>query len=184
MRKSLISCAATLAAGLALAAVPASASAAACDAADEIPSAGTLDDARDATLCLLNRERTSRGLRKLRSNGRLREAAERYSRHMVARNFFDHVSPTGSTMTGRIKATDYLDDARGWSLGENIAWGGGRLATPSEIVDAWMHSAGHRANILSRAFDEIGVGIAPGAPRRLPGGMDAATYTTDFGARG
>ena len=183
MRTSLISCAATLAAGLALAA-PSPALAASCDAADDIPTAGALDEAGSATLCLLNRERSQRGLRALRSNGRLRRAAEDYSRSMVVRNFFDHVSPGGSTMTGRIKATDYLNNARGWALGENIAWGGGDLATPREIVDAWMHSAGHRANILSRSFDEIGVGIALGAPRALPSGMDAATYTTDFGARG
>jgi uncharacterized protein YkwD len=46
----------------------------------------------------------------------------------------------------------------------------------------WMHSPGHRANILSRTFKEIGIGIARGAPESGQGG-DAATYTTDFGFR-
>ncbi len=60
---------------------------------------------------------------------------------------------------------------------ENIAWGSGRLETPRAIVRAWMRSRGHRANILGR-FDEIGIGISNGTPRR---GLDGATYATSFG---
>jgi uncharacterized protein YkwD len=161
-----------------------SAAFAACDGADDVPSAASLDVARSTTLCLLNQERTSRGLRKLRSNGRLRDAAQGYSRQMVSRNFFDHVSPTGSTLVSRIKATNYLASANGWSLGENIAWGGGSRATPRETVDAWMNSAGHKRNILTGSFDEIGIGVVVGAPADLPEDMPSATYTTDFGTRG
>lgn len=46
---------------------------------------------------------------------------------------------------------------------------------------AWMRSPGHRANILSRTFREVGVGIAIGAPTTAGGVLDAGTYTTDFG---
>jgi len=47
-----------------------------------------------------------------------------------------------------------------------------------------MNSAGHKHNILTGRFTEVGIGIAPGAPVDLPEGMNAATYTTDFGMRG
>jgi uncharacterized protein YkwD len=66
-------------------------------------------------------------------------------------------------------------------VGENIAWGSQELATPRSIVNGWMHSPGHRANILNRRFREIGIGVSRGAPE--PGFDRAATYATDFGAR-
>jgi uncharacterized protein YkwD len=84
----------------------------------------------------------------------------------------------------RVRSTAYLASANGWALGENIAWGAGSLATPTATVRAWMHSAGHRHNILTGRFSEIGIGVVPGAPVALPADMNAATYTTDFGTRG
>jgi uncharacterized protein YkwD len=175
--------AAALAAALAAAPAPASA-ASPCRAGDAVPTAATIVQARHATLCLLNQQRHMHGLRRLRSNLRLRSAATAYSWAMVRDDFFNHVSPGGSTLAGRVRKTAYLSSARGWMLGENLAWGAGDLATPRQTVRAWMHSAGHRHNILTGRFREIGIGIAPGAPVRLPDGMPAATYTTDFGARG
>ena len=179
--RRLLTGAVTLVAAL-FAAVPAAAFA--CDNADDIPTADSISDARDATLCLLNMERTERGLDKLHSNSRLERAAQAYSRSMVVNDFFNHVSPGGSTLVSRIKATRYLNGANGWMLGENIAWGGSTRATPRETVEAWMHSAGHKRNILTSSFDEIGIGVAIGAPATLPDGMASATYTTDFGQRG
>ena len=83
-------------------------------------------------------------------------------------------------MVDRVKDTSYLTGPiRAWSLGENIAWGTGRLASPTEIVDTWMHSPGHRQNILTASFRHIGLGVAVGNP--LGGG--GATYVTDFGQR-
>jgi uncharacterized protein YkwD len=72
---------------------------------------------------------------------------------------------------------------RSWSLGENIAWGSGELASPAAIVRSWMHSSGHRRNILDGGFRNIGIGVASGAPADVQG-QPAATYTTDFGSRG
>ena len=66
-----------------------------------------------------------------------------------------------------------------WSVGENLAWGSGTQATPTSIVAAWMHSAGHRANLLAARFHVIGIGIVSGAPMGSNGG---STYTTDFGS--
>lgn len=152
----------------------------ACPAAAAAPETTSLDTVEDTVLCLVNRERTSRGLVKLRANGKLATAATKYSKLMVAQDFFDHVSPGGSTMTARIKASGYLKGGRSYRFGENLAWGTGELGAPVEIVNSWMKSPGHRANILQPAYREIGVGVALGAP----GQDDGATYTTEFGARG
>lgn len=169
-------------AGLALA-LPAAPSAATCANADVMPAADNAAVMRDATLCLVNAERTTRGLRALASNSQLGAAAQNYSRAMVRQRFFDHVSPGGSTLLSRIRGgTAYLRGARSYALGENIAWGSGDYATPRETVKSWMESSGHRANILNRRFRHIGVGVAIGAPEDDQG-MPAATYTTDFGLR-
>jgi uncharacterized protein YkwD len=134
-----------------------------------------------ATLCLLNRQRARRGLPRLREHRSLSHAAAKYARLMVRQRFFDHVSPGGSTMAQRVKRTRYLRGTRGWSLGENLAWGSGSAATPARIVAAWMRSPGHRANILNGAFREIGIGITPGAPSGRRG--SGATYVNEFGRR-
>jgi uncharacterized protein YkwD len=168
----------------ALFAVPTSASAATCSGGEVVPTQSNAATVRHATLCLLNQQRAAHGLGKLRESGKLRSAAQGYTWAMVRHDFFDHVSPGGSTLLRRVRSTAYLASARGWALGENIAWGAGPRATPTATVRAWMHSAGHRHNILTRRFDEIGIGVVPGAPVDLPAGMNAATYTTDFGTRG
>lgn len=156
------------------------AGAASCPDARLKPSHSNAERVRAATLCLLNRERTRRGLRKLRADDALRGAGQRYAKAMVRQRFFDHVSPSGSTLTTRVRATSYPRGARRVSLGENIAWGAGGRATPAAIVDSWMHSAGHRRNILDRSFREIGIGVVRGTPTGRTGG---ATYVTDFGMR-
>jgi uncharacterized protein YkwD len=145
------------------------------------PTRGNVGAVRAAVLCLHNSERASRGLPRLTEHAKLREAAARHSDHMVADRFFAHDSPGGAGMADRILRTGYAG-SRGWSLGENIAWGTGDLATAAAIQRAWMQSPGHRANLLRRDFREIGIGIAIGAPveQRGPNG---ATYTTDFGVR-
>ncbi|UGS37624.1 hypothetical protein DSM104329_04044 [Capillimicrobium parvum] len=167
---------------LALASGPASAQSP-CRGADDIPTAGTLRAARAATLCLLNQQRAQHGLRPLRANRRLRISATRHSKDMVARHYFDHVSQDGSTFDQRIRRSGYIPRRGGWQIGENIAWGAGELASPSHTVEAWMGSPGHRRNILTRGFRDIGIGIAPGAPEDLPSDIAGATYTTDFGSR-
>lgn len=174
VQRTLVTGLGTLAAMLALAA-PASA----CPGKDVVPARGAVEEARKATLCLLNAERRAHGLRAVRENRRLRRAAVRHSRAMVRDRFFEHTSPSGSTMAGRVARTGY-----DWSsLGENIAWGTATLATPAAIVRGWMTSPGHRANVLGSRFREIGIGIAPGVPLALLPGERGATYTTDFGSR-
>ena len=154
-----------------------------CDSADAQPGQVAASDMRDAVLCLMNAERTARGLKRLRAQPDLGEAAGKFARQMVRDRFFDHTSPGGSTMVSRIRATDYFHDTLKWTVGENLAWGTGTMATPRATVDAWMHSADHRANLLDRSFSDVGIGIASGAPADLDAGETGGTYVTDFGRR-
>jgi uncharacterized protein YkwD len=133
-----------------------------------------------ATLCVLNVERGKHHLRPLRLNRKLASAARGHSGSMASRHYFSHDSLNGASFLDRIRRTGYLRGARSWNVGENIAWGSGRLSTPRAIGRAWMNSPGHRANILSGSFRAIGIGIAAGTPS----GGGGATYTTDFGRRG
>ncbi len=154
-----------------------------CASENLMPDAGNLTQIRHATRCLLNKERKRHGRRALAASRELRGAAQSYAEQMVRDRFFDHVSPGGTTLLSRIRGTTgYLADKVGYSLGENLAWGSGELATPRQTVIAWMRSPGHRRNILDKRFRHIGVGVAVGAPTDT-GGVPAATYTTEFGRR-
>jgi uncharacterized protein YkwD len=168
----------SLAAALLLAAGAASASAATCSGARAVAAARTISPARQATICLVNAERGRRGLAPLRTNDDLTVAAQRHSVDMVARRFFAHDTPNGTTVRERVQRTGYLRGARRWSLGENIGWASQSGATPAGMVRAWMNSPGHRAIILNGRFREAGVGIAMGIPER---GGSGATFTMDFG---
>ncbi|QOV41292.1 TerD family protein [Streptomyces ferrugineus] len=117
---------------------------------------------------LTNRERTRAGLRPLAVDPALTAAAQAYSADMAARAFYSHTSPEGTQPWDRAAAAG----SRMRSIGENIACG---QRSPAEVVEGWMNSPGHRANILKRDFTHIGIGFAGGGP--------AGTYWTQlFGA--
>jgi uncharacterized protein YkwD len=159
---------------------------AACASAQVEVVAETIAKAADATLCLLNRERSARNLKPLKNNSKLTRAAIAHSRNMVEQRFFEHESPDGRTPFERMLATEYVPKGATWTLGENIGWGTMTLAQPAALVKAWMDSPGHRQNILNGRFREIGIGIAIGVPLRdrSLSGQPGATYTTDFGFHG
>ena len=152
-----------------------------CAGADLTPNATDMPQVEAAMLCLLNAERTSRGLAALRANGRLRNAAVAHSRDMVANHYFAHEDQSGDGPEDRIAHAGYLPRYGPWVIGENIAWGTDYLSTPREILRAWMNSPPHRHNILYSDFREIGVGIALGVPDPSLG--DGATYSTEFGSK-
>lgn len=161
--------------GVAGAGLPATAGAATCKGADARPArAADLPAAQKATLCLVNRERTTRGRRALKNNGLLKQVEAALARDMVKRDYFNHTTPGGRTFSDRLKAEGW----RGSTAGENIAWGSGELGSPAQIVDGWMHSAGHRANILNPSFTRAGTSVILGAPE--PGIADAATYAMAY----
>ena len=158
--------------------VPAGAQAADCAGADLVPAADNAAVVSQATLCLLNQERAAAGAAALSENGRLTRASAAYSQRMVAEAFFDHESPHGTTLVDRLTRAGY-DIGAAPFVGENIGWGESALATPRAMVQAWMASPGHRENLLSRDYTQIGLGIALGTPGEGP---DGATYPTDFGS--
>lgn len=172
---------ATLAAGALLGSAPAAQ--AVCANENVEPSSANLAQMRVATLCLLNEQRMPRGLSALRENALLTRASQEYSQLMVELGFFAHVTPQGVDLLERLNAIGYVPRNAAWTIGENLAWGTGGMATPRRIMLSWMDSPGHRENILTADFREVGLGIALGAPhsRTSPG---SATYTTDFGVRG
>ncbi len=137
------------------------------------PSADSASRHARAVRCELNQERTKRGLSAVRHDEGLALAAKRYSRAMVDQGFFDHVSPSGSTLGSRLKRVGFRAAGR---AGETIGWGSGSLASPAALVAAWMASPPHREIILDGGFSAVGVGVAPGAPV----GGAGATVTADF----
>jgi uncharacterized protein YkwD len=151
-------------------------------AADASPLSISHAAARDAVICLLNKERSSAGLKPLDSNKRLQKAAQRHNDRMVGTNCFDHECNGESDLGKRLESVGYLSGGLSrWAYGENIAWGSGNYGTARAIVNAWMNSPPHRANILSRDFRDIGIGFSSGTPSS--GHADGAIYTTDFGLR-
>ncbi|CCK32658.1 hypothetical protein BN159_8280 [Streptomyces davaonensis JCM 4913] len=131
-------------------------------------SAGDLARTTGEVVDLTNRERARAGLRPLSVDPVLTTAAQAHSADMVARAFYSHTSPEGTQPWDRAAAAG----SRRRSIGENIACG---QRSPAEVVEGWMNSPGHRANILKRDFTHIGIGFAGGGP--------AGTYWTQlFGA--
>jgi hypothetical protein len=100
---------------------------------------------------------------------------------MVARRFFEHVTPGGATLGDRVNATGYIEGQRDWELGEAIAWAQQPLDTPDSLMRAWLASPGHRAIILDRRFRDVGIGVTPGLTdgSANPG----VTAVLDFGFR-
>ena len=121
-----------------------------------------------SVLCVINEQRGAAGIAPVRSNPKLAQAAARHSNDMVQNGFFSHTSPGGATFIDRISATGYMRGARSWLVGENLVWGTGQLSTPASMVDAWMDSPPHRANLLRARFREIGLSGVSSAPRTRP----------------
>ncbi|WP_339133821.1 sigma-70 family RNA polymerase sigma factor [Streptomyces sp. f51] len=119
-------------------------------------------------VALVNKERAAAGCGPVTEDPQLEKAAQAHSDDMAARNFFEHTNPDGADPGQRITAAGYQ-----WSTyGENIAMG---QQTPQSVMDSWMNSPGHRANILNCSFKNIGVGVHRGS-----GGP---WWTQDFGAK-
>lgn len=172
----------TLATALLLLAVaPVAASAADCPHRGDLVTALSAPDRRAALLCAIDAERAARGLPLVGESGQLNRAAQGHSDDMVARRFFEHVTPGGSTLGDRVDATGYIDGRHDWELGEAIAWAQQPLDTSDSLMRAWLASPGHRAIILDRRFRDVGIGVTPGLTdgSANPG----ATAVLDFGFR-
>lgn len=109
---------------------------------------------------LVNEQRAANGLKPLTANAQLTNTATLKSQDMAKLNYFDHTSPTYGSPFDMMKK--YGISYR--TAGENIAMG---QTTPAQVMQGWMNSPGHRANILNASFTQIGVGIAKNAQGRL-----------------
>lgn len=108
---------------------------------------------------LTNQERAKYGLKPLAANWELSRVARYKSADMRDRNYFSHTSPTYGSPFDMMKNFGVSYRA----AGENIAAG---QTTPQQVVQAWMNSEGHRKNILSPNYTQIGVGYAAGGSQR------------------
>ena len=131
----------------------------------------------------LNGIRRSHGLQPLRLSRPLSAAADSHSRAMGRFGFFSHESRDGSEFSSRVRRWYGPDGYRSWSVGENLLWSTGPL-NASAALKLWMDSPGHRRNILTRSWREVGLSAVavPSAPGVF-GGRDVVIITTDFGAR-
>lgn len=111
-------------------------------------------------LALTNAVRKEQNLPPLIVNDRLTKAAREHSQNMAKQKKLAH-DLDGKSPFDRIKATEY----RFRAAGENVAYGTILISIP-EIFDGWMKSDGHRANILSEDFSEIGIGVATNGDQR------------------
>lgn len=100
---------------------------------------------------LVNKERTQRGLNALTQDWELSRVARYKSQDMKDNNYFSHTSPTYGSPFQMMKSFGITYK----TAGENIAKG---YKTPEAVVNGWMNSSGHRANILNSSFTRIGVG--------------------------
>ena len=126
------------------------------------PSALALDVAMDQpinaenVLRLMNEYRAAEGLPPLREDPRLMRAAEDRMRHMEELGYWSHQSPDGMSPFVWLAARDYTYR----TAGENLANG---FETPQVLVESWMESPGHRANILGSQYEDVGIAIIDGS---------------------
>jgi uncharacterized protein YkwD len=147
-----------------------------------MPNSQNLERIREATLCLINRERAGQGESALRADAALTCAAQAHSEDMASGDYFDHVGSNGDTPLGRARRCGYIYSSQvGYEIGENIGWGTLWLATPRAMVASWMGSPGHRANILDARYRDTAIGVSPHPIASLAHGQAGAIYTQDFG---
>lgn len=118
-----------------------------------VPSVGSdIKSWENEVLRLTNIERSKAGLPALAGNWQLSRVARYKSQDMATKGYFSHQSPTYGSPFDMMESFGLKFSA----AGENIAYG---QRTPQEVVTAWMNSPGHRANILSRSYSQLGVGL-------------------------
>jgi uncharacterized protein YkwD len=124
--------------------------------------------AESALLREMNLVRAAHGLPPLQADSHLEQAARSHTRAMIVTGIFRH-GAFGSRM--------HRFAVRGRIAGENLAWGSGARGTARAIVDAWLASPEHRANLLRRSFTRVGVGDRVGV---FQGQAEAHVVTADF----
>lgn len=129
-----------------------------CAWANYVPkSAADMPKLQKATRCLVNIQRKRRGLKPMAANSFLFKSSDWQADDMLTHEYFDHNRQGGPDFGDRILRFGYADGALGYALGENLAWASSNIATPKKMVRLWMHSPGHRKNILTKGFRDQAV---------------------------
>jgi uncharacterized protein YkwD len=131
-----------------------------------------------AMQCLVNWARAHRGETRLRRNAELDRSAAMRAAEIRRCDDFSH-TPCGEPFLSVFTASHYLTG--GGSVGENIAWGQGRLATPRATMTAWLASPGHRRNLFTAQWRDLGIARLHAA--RLDGHSNVTIWVTQFGRR-
>jgi uncharacterized protein YkwD len=152
-----------------------------CNDGGLMPDDSNIAQLNAAILCLVNAERADNGLPALNHVAELDQSSQGMCQRMVAEHFFSHETPDGKTVVDRVKPTGYIPNSGDWVVGENLAWGSGALSTPQSIVNGWMNSPGHRANILAPDYKDIGMATCMGSPTTTNSG--GTVYVNNFGAK-
>lgn len=119
-------------------------------------SAQSVQSFEEEVVRLVNGERAKRGLSPLVHRADVKNVAEKKAMDLINSNYFSHTSPNYGSPFDMLKTFGINYRA----AGENIAKG---QKTPQEVMNAWMNSSGHRANILKPNYNGIGVGYYNGA---------------------
>ena len=130
-----------------------------------------LSRSESALLTVMNQVRVAHGLRPLRADARLETAARGHSRSMLRTGTFAH-----GAFNVRIRHVG----VRAPKIGENLAWGAGAYARARMIVQLWLTSPAHRANLLHAGYRMVGVGAVRGT---FNGQRGTLMITTDFAGR-
>lgn len=118
-----------------------------------IPNIDSVKQLEQQVVDLVNAQRSKNGLPALTHNWELSRVARYKSQDMIDKNYFSHTSPTYGSPFDMMKSFGISYTA----AGENIAKG---QNSPQSVMNAWMNSSGHRANILNKSYNQIGVGVA------------------------
>ncbi|HEX4960067.1 MAG TPA: CAP domain-containing protein [Thermoanaerobaculia bacterium] len=129
-----------------------------------------LEKVREEMLTRVNAERTAAGVPPLIRDPRLDDAAQRHALDMLARSYYNHTSPDGTTPQTRTRKSGFT----GRIVGENIARG---PVAVQEVVHNWMASSGHRRNLLFQGFTHLGVGVVVGHNEAMG---DTVIWVQDF----
>jgi uncharacterized protein YkwD len=128
---------------------------------------------RAAMLAQVNALRRKAGATPLKMSKDLQQAAQAHAQDMLARGYFAHKSPSGTSVRERSRAAGYE-----WrTIGENIAEG---QTSVQEVMTTWMNSKGHRENILNPHFRDLGIGLVLGKSRA---GEYRVIWVQNFGKR-
>jgi uncharacterized protein YkwD len=143
----------------------------------------TAEGLESTLLAEVNAVRRRHRVAPLRASPGLRAAADAHSEAMARNGFFGHRSADGTPFWQRVRRFYPSARFRRWSVGENLLWSSPDI-TAGDAVRRWLGSGGHRRNLLTGRWREIGLGVvhvrsAPG----VYGGAEVTIVTANFGIR-